>query len=115
MPRYAMVCSRGTRSAALLLCIAALSSTARGESFRCRGGLVDEGMSAAAIAAKCGKPESARTDREPILATRPNGSRFQVGVKRIEHWVYDRGRGRFPVSITIEDGVATSIEFLPRR
>jgi Protein of unknown function (DUF2845) len=99
---------------ALVLCFAAATSNALAESFRCRGGLVDEGMAAAVLAEKCGAPDTKRTSREPVLATRPNGTRFQVGVKVIEYWTYDRGSGRFPVSIRIEDGIAKTIEFLPR-
>jgi hypothetical protein len=49
------------------------------------------------------------------MATRPNGTQFRIGVKVIEYWTYDRGNGRFPVSIRIEDGSAKTIEFLPRR
>ena len=46
------------------------------------------------------------------MATRPDGSRFQVGVTKIEYWNYDRGSRRFLARLTIKEGLVTKIELL---
>jgi hypothetical protein len=85
-------------------------SGAAAESFRCGTNLIREGMTAAEIEAKCGAPDAREVVEEPILARNARGGTFQVGVTTIERWTYDRGAGRFEAHLTIEDGVAKTIE-----
>lgn len=103
-----------TGTIAALLIAPFACSGAWAESFRCGTHLIQEGMPAAEIAAKCGEPASKETVREPIMARRPNGSAFRVGETVTEHWIYDRGPGRFPVHIEIEEARAKKITRLPR-
>jgi hypothetical protein len=83
------------------------------DSMRCGSALVSEGMSAADVVERCGEPVSREVVEEPIMARRPNGTTYQVGVRRIEHWIYDRGARMFKAFLTIEEGIAKTIELRP--
>ena len=91
-----------------------LVSVAEADSIRCGAHLIQEGMAAAEIVEKCGQPTAIETVEEPIMARRPNGTTYQVGITTTEYWRYDRGPRLFPAQLTIEEGVATKIELLSR-
>jgi hypothetical protein len=40
-----------------------------------------------------------------------NGNVYQTGATLSERWRYDRGRGKFPVVLTIAEGRVQAIEF----
>jgi hypothetical protein len=91
---------------------ASVFTVASAETFRCGNFLIREGMAATEIAEKCGEPTQREVLEEPIMATRPNGTTFQVGVTSTEIWIYDRGPGSFPARLTIDEGIARTIELL---
>lgn len=100
-------------------CLSALSlaaglAHAQPNAFWCGTQLIREGMAAAEVIERCGEPASVERIEEPIFARNVSGGAHQIGVKRIELWTYDRGAGRFPARITVEDGVATEVELLRR-
>lgn len=81
------------------------------DSLRCGNRLVLEGAAVEELERTCGRPDSVESIREPIMATRPNGSTYRVGTTSIERWTYDRGPRRLVAVVTMEDGVVQSIEF----
>jgi len=87
---------------------------AQPDAFWCGTHLIRDGMRAEQIAQRCGQPDTVEVLEEPIMAQRQNGSRFQAGVKTIEFWTYDRGTGKFPARLTIEEGVATKVALLSK-
>lgn len=99
---------------AVLIGCALWGSTTHADSIRCGGALIQEGMASAEVTEKCGQPTTVEVVEEPIMARRPNGSTYPVGVVTREYWSYDRGPQLFPVRVTIEEGVATKIELLSR-
>lgn len=83
-------------------------------SFRCGQDLIREGMSASDIREKCGEPDSVETVTEPVMSRTRDGLAYQVGVTTTDYWRYDRGSRRFPVRLTIKEGIAEKIELLSR-
>ncbi len=81
---------------------------------RCGSVLINLGMVAPEVKAKCGPPKDKNVDDVPRRVHRPNGTTATVGTTRIERWTYDRGYGRFPAVLTFEDGKLKSIELLTR-
>jgi hypothetical protein len=96
---------------------AALSAVppALADTFRCGQRLISEGMSIASIERHCGEPQSITRTQEPIVARRPNGTFYEIGIATREIWTYDRGVGKLPARLTIEEGIATTIELLSER
>jgi Protein of unknown function (DUF2845) len=99
---------------AALMCLLLVSPCLLADSFRCGTNLIREGMPAAEVMEKCGGPDSVEAVSEPIMARRPNGSTYQVGIATTEYWTYDRGSGRFPARLTIKEGAVSEIELLSR-
>ena len=95
----------------IALGIAGLVSSAAADTFRCGPHLIREGMRVVEIVEKCGAPATKDVIEEPIIARR-NGSTYQVGTRRIEHWTYDRGALRFRALVTVEAGSAREIELV---
>ncbi len=95
-----------------VLCAALSPSSLLADAFRCGTHLAREGMLAAEIREDCGEPDSVEIVSEPVMARRPNGSAFQVGVTTTEYWIYDRGSRRFPARLTIREGIVEKIELL---
>jgi len=70
---------------------------------------------AAYVLAICGPPEYQLIEEVPARARTVTGfSRF-IGIAVSEQWIYDRGRGKFPVVLEFHDGKLRRIEFLPHR
>jgi hypothetical protein len=79
---------------------------------RCKGSIVDRGMTAPEVLAKCGEPKAREEESVPIRVRRANGSSGIVGTTEIARWTYDRGAGQFPALLTFEDGKLTGIRLL---
>lgn len=98
----------------LVLAVAAQQAQAR-KVFRCDGSLVESGMTAAEVLAKCGEPDSRDSSSVPIRARTEHGGSYVVGTTTLEQWVYQRRPGQFPVHLTFDQGRLRSVEFLTRR
>ena len=84
-------------------------------SLRCKGRLINVGDSAAEVLSLCGEPSNRLVTQVPVRQGSVFGfSRF-AGFASTEQWVYDRGWGRFPAVLHIDDGEIRRIEYLPRR
>ncbi|MGQ0834384.1 MAG: DUF2845 domain-containing protein [Gammaproteobacteria bacterium] len=84
---------------------------ARGDTLRCGSKLVEPGVTADEVLAKCGKPTSLKVISEPVrVRTRAGGTRV-VGTAEKEIWRYHRGSGRFPAILTFEEGILKALEF----
>jgi len=80
---------------------------------RCRNGrLVNVGMAAPEVTARCGEPQSRTVEEVPIRARLPTGNVVQTGTTRAERWIYKRGPGQFDAQLTFEDGKLLRIDFL---
>jgi len=88
--------------------------SAQPDAFWCRGHLIREGISVTLLTEYCGEPASRETLEQPVMARRPDGSMYQIGVKLTEFWTYDRGPRSFPARITVEDGTATAVRLVSR-
>lgn len=106
---------RRVTRAAILAAAVVLPAVAGADTFRCAGSIIDTGLVAAEVLAKCGDPDSREVFEEPVRAARVNGGTHVVGTVIIEHWVYDRGFGRFPAHLTFEEDRLTRIELLDRK
>ena len=105
---------RNSSSMLGLLAALALAAPAANaaDTFRCGARIIRKGLASAEIKRRCGEPQSVEHLQEPIMATRPDGTRFEVGTKTWELWTYEREYGKFPARVTVEDGVATAVELL---
>jgi hypothetical protein len=85
------------------------------DSMRCTSGsLVDVGMVADQVVAKCGQPKSKDVEDVPIRTRNANGAVNVIGTTRVERWTYERGYGQFPALLTFEEGKLKTIELLTR-
>jgi hypothetical protein len=83
------------------------------DTMRCRNGrLINTGMTAAEITARCGEPRSRAVEEIPVRARLPNGAVVQTGTTRSERWIYDRGQGQFDAQLTFEDDKLVRIDML---
>ena len=96
----------------LALCFGSTSNAAG--VLRCGGKIIDVGVPAAYVLAACGAPENQLVQEAPARARTLMGSRL-TGIAVSEHWVYDRGWGRFPAVLFFFDGTLRRIDFLPHR
>ncbi|MBN1240721.1 MAG: DUF2845 domain-containing protein [Gammaproteobacteria bacterium] len=101
--------------AALFAAAALAAASADAQTLRCRGTIIDTGMIAAEVLARCGEPASRETRTEPVYAGRVNGGTHVVGTTTLELWVYERGSGRFKAQLTFEENQLTKIEYLDRQ
>ena len=86
------------------------------DSMRCRSNrLVNVGMVAAEIVARCGEPKSRSVEDVPIRARNLNGAAVVTGTTRVERWTYDRGQGQFDAVLSFEDGKLVRIDLLTVR
>ncbi len=82
---------------------------------RCQGKIIRAGFPAAYVLALCGPPEYQLIEEVPARARTVTGfSRF-IGIAVSEQWIYDRGKGKFPVVLEFHEGKLRRIEFLPHR
>jgi len=84
------------------------------EVMRCGSALVNVGMIADQVVAKCGEPKSREVEDVPIRQRTRNGAVNTTGSTRIERWTYDRGYGQFPALLRFEEGKLKSIELQTR-
>ena len=97
----------------LAFCCCAAANAAG--SLRCQGKIIRAGFHAAYVLAICGPPEYQLIEEVPARARTVTGfSRF-IGIVVSEQWIYDRGKGKFPVVLEFHDGKLRRIEFLPHR
>ena len=82
---------------------------------RCGTAIVDVGMVAAQVVARCGEPLTREVESAPVRARGAKGAVKTVGNTRVERWTYDRGYGQLPALLTFEHGKLKSIELLARR
>ena len=82
---------------------------------RCGTLIVDVGMVASQVVAKCGEPQSREVETVPVKRRTASGGVSTTGSTRIERWIYDRGYGQFPALLTFEEGKLKSIELLVSR
>ena len=104
---------RGARLVFAAVALAAAPTDA--QTLRCNGAIIDTGMIAAEVLAKCGEPVSGETRTEPVYARRVNGGTHLVGTTTIELWVYQRGPGQFQAQLTFEENRLAKIEYLDRQ
>jgi hypothetical protein len=83
------------------------------DTMRCRNGrLINTGMTAAEITARCGEPRSRVVEEIPIRARLPTGAVVQTGTTQAERWVYARGQGQFDAQLTFEGGKLVRIDVI---
>ena len=81
---------------------------------RCGNAIVDVGMVATQVVARCGTPQSKEVGTTPGKARGGRSGGRGSGATRVERWTYDRGYGQFPAVLTFEHGKLASIELLAR-
>ena len=80
---------------------------------RCRNGkLVQVGMVAAEVEARCGSPSSRTAEEVPIRARTQSGNSIVTGTTRLERWTYKRVPGQFDALLSFDDGKLVEIELL---
>jgi len=94
--------------------LAAASADAR-EVFRCKGSIIETGLTIPEVLARCGEPESRDVSTVPIRARGVYGASYVVGTATLEYWVYPRRGGQFPAFLTFDQGRLRDIEFIYRR
>lgn len=88
-------------------------AAAADDSVRCRSNrLVNVGMIAAEVVARCGEPKDRSIEDVPIRARNLNGAVIVTGSTRVERWTYDRGQGQFDAVLSFEDGKLVRIDLL---
>ncbi len=85
-----------------------------GDTIRCGGSLIDPGMTAAEVEARCGAPDHKEVEQVPIRTRTESGGSIEIGTTTIEHWIYERGL-RLPARLTFDEGHLKRIERLTRR
>jgi hypothetical protein len=101
----------------LLGCVLALVGAAASadEVMRCSSGaIVNVGMIADQVVAKCGEPKSKEVEEVPIRQRTRSGAVNTTGSTHVERWTYDRGYGQFPALLTFEEGKLKAIEIQAR-
>lgn len=89
----------------------AASAASADDVMRCGNAIVDVGMVATQVVARCGSPQSKELGTAPSKA---RGGRGGTGATRVERWTYERGYGQFPAVLIFEHGKLASIELLAR-
>ena len=80
-------------------------------SLRCKGKIIDTGMSMAKVLELCGQPKTRIIEQVPVRSRNFTGfSRF-AGVAYTELWEYDRGWGKFPAVLRFRDEVLRRVEY----
>ena len=103
---------KATVLAILLLC--AGTADAHG-SLRCKGRLIDVGDRATDVLALCGEPSRRVVTQVPVRAGTTSGFTRFAGFATSEQWVYDRGWGKFPAVLHVDEGEIRRIDHLSRR
>jgi len=101
---------------AVAACLGLAAFAVRGDDqMRCGAAIIDVGMIADQVVAKCGEPKSKEVEDVPVRTRNRNGAVNVVGTARVERWTYDRGYGQFPALLTFEEGKLKTIELQTRR
>lgn len=103
--------SSAIRLVGIWLAASAATSAGAADTIRCKGALVDVGVTKAEVEAKCGAPDHTEIERVPIRGRSKHGASIELGVATIEHWTYERGP-RFPARLTFDEARLKRIEFL---
>jgi hypothetical protein len=82
---------------------------------RCNGRIIRVGVPAAYILAECGAPANQVIQESTARTGTSTGFSRVTGLTLSEHWIYDRGWGRFPAVLMFLDGTLRRIDFLPHR
>lgn len=83
------------------------------DNLRCRNGkLVQVGMVAAEVKARCGEPTDRDVEDVPVRARTPSGNVIVTGTTRLERWTYNRGPGQFDAVLSFDSDKLVSIELL---
>ena len=98
----------------IILLVYAGTADAQG-SLRCKGRIIDVGESADKVLALCGKPSERMATRIPVRAAVGSGFTRFTGYSTAEQWVYDRGYGKFPAVLHVDEGRIRRIDYLSRR
>jgi hypothetical protein len=77
--------------------------------------LISVGAPAAYVLSLCGAPENQVVQESLVRAATVAGSTRLAGIALSEHWLYERGWGRFPAVLYFIDGTLKRIELLPYR
>jgi len=94
---------------ALMLCYCG-TADAYG-SLRCKGKIIDTGITMAKVLALCGPPKARIIEQAPVRSRTATGfSRF-IGVSYTELWEYDRGWGKFPAVLRFQDEILKRVEY----
>ena len=97
------------------MAVAAMPLAQAEDTVRCRNGrLINVGMMAAEVTARCGQPQSRAVDEIPVQARTRDGNVVQTGTTRAERWIYQRGAGQFDAQLTFEDEKLVRIDLLTR-
>lgn len=80
-------------------------------SLRCKGKIIDVGMSMDKVLALCGEPNSRQIEHTPVRHRNVIGFSSFSGISRAELWEYDRGWGKFPVMLRFQDGTLKRVEY----
>ncbi len=84
-------------------------------SLRCKGKIIDVGMSTDKVLSLCGEPKSRRLVQTPVRGRNIIGfSRF-TGISHSELWEYNRGWGKFPVVLRFEEDVLRRVDYGKQR
>lgn len=98
----------GRFAAALVLAL--VSGGVYADSMRCGSKIVNESVSVDELLARCGQPQSRKTETEDVYAINPNGARVKTGGQTIkERWIYKPTPGALPMAVEIVDGKIVSI------
>jgi hypothetical protein len=96
----------------LVSIIAAMPRASLGDTFRCGDMLVSEHSSSAEILSKCGAPTSTTVSEVQPTVRNKYGAVVRLPTVRTEVWTYDRGRGSFPMRVTVVDGKVKAVEIV---
>lgn len=99
---------------AVTSCLVATAASAMGP-LRCKGKLIDPGVSMAYVLQKCGPPVYRIIETGPVRSRLVTGFAGLSGTYVSEEWVYERGFGRFPAVLIFGHGTLKRIEYLPER
>ncbi len=82
------------------------------DTLRCGGRLIERGASMAEVESRCGDPDAREIEEVPIRGRGAQGAVITLGVTEIQHWIYEREAGQFPVRLTFEERSLQRIEYL---
>lgn len=97
-------------STVVMSLLSTLPLAAAADSMRCGKWIVNETMTVAEIAEKCGEPQNKEVSKEDVFAKNPQGFVTKRGEQVTERWYYKRSPGSLTMVVKILDGKVISIE-----